>query len=214
MEKIEEDRGKNKLIQGIREDAIKEADKILSDARAYVKERLAAAEAKASQIMDEAQKKGDEQAALVKRNMEAAIAVEKRRIELRVREDIISRAIDEVKKALYAMIGGPGYRDVLIGWITEAAIGLNTSSARVNTSSREKETLDEKLLRDAEAEIKKITGRNVALSMSKEEPALAQGVVLVAEDGKTAFNNQVPTRLLRYGPEIRRKIHEAFSGEV
>ena len=41
----------------------------------------------------------------------------------------------------------------------------------------------------------------------------AQGVVLTAADGRTAFNNQVPTRMLRRQREIRKLIYDVlFTG--
>jgi vacuolar-type H+-ATPase subunit E/Vma4 len=214
MDKSEDDKGKSNLIHGIQEDAQREAGRILKDAETYVRERQAAGEKKISSIMEEAKKKAEEQVNAVKRNMEAAITVEKRRIELRVRDRIIQEALEDVKKALYKMIDRPDYRKILIDWIVEAAIGLNVARAFVNASVKEKVIIDDKLLREAEEEIKKLTGKKVKLVRSKKDPLLAQGVVLMAENGKIAFNNQVPTRLLRYGSEIRRKIHETLFGDI
>jgi vacuolar-type H+-ATPase subunit E/Vma4 len=213
MDKRENDEGKSKLISGIQEDAQGEAERILEDAATYVKERRLAGENKIARILEEAKKKAEEQVNAVKRNMEATIAVEIRRIELRVRDRIIQEALEEVKKALFEMIGSQNYRKIIIDWIVEAAIGLNAASAEVNVSIKEKGMIDDTLLGEAEEEIKNLTGKKVRLIRSEKEPLLAQGVVLTAENGKTAFNNQVSTRLLRYGSEIRRKIHEALFGD-
>jgi vacuolar-type H+-ATPase subunit E/Vma4 len=213
MDKMEDDEGKKKLIHGIRDDAKKESERILADAEKYITERHTAGEQRIDRIMEEAKKKAEEQVNAVKRNIDATIAVEKRRIELRIRDRIIQEALEKVKKVLFEMIGSPNYRKILMDWIVEAAIGLNAAGAEVNASVKEKELIDDSLLGKAEEEVKKMTGKKVRLIRSEKEPLLAQGVVLTAENGKIAFNNQVTTRLLRYGTEIQRKIHEALFGD-
>jgi len=48
------------------------------------------------------------------------------------------------------------------------------------------------------------------LILSEEEPLKSQGVVLTAADGRTAFNNQVKTRILRHKREIQTLIYNAL----
>ncbi len=62
----------------------------------------------------------------------------------------------------------------------------------------------------AAALVKKQTGEAVTLSLSKAEPMSLQGVILTSEDGRTAFNNQVKTRLSRNQRQIKRLIHNAL----
>ena len=59
-----------------------------------------------------------------------------------------------------------------------------------------------------EKRIKKILGFGVVLKVSEEQPLHAQGVVLTAQDGRTAFNNQIHTRMLRKQREIRKHIYD------
>ncbi len=49
-----------------------------------------------------------------------------------------------------------------------------------------------------------LTGGKISIKKSDENPLFAQGIVLTSINHKTAFNNQVPTRLLRYQSEMRK----------
>ncbi|MDT8303525.1 MAG: hypothetical protein RQ760_18745, partial [Sedimentisphaerales bacterium] len=53
------------------------------------------------------------------------------------------------------------------------------------------------------------TNKQAQLKLSDAEPLKYQGVVLTAADGRTAFNNQVKTRMLRKQHEIQILIYNA-----
>ena len=66
------------------------------------------------------------------------------------------------------------------------------------------------MLDRAAAQVKKQTGTAVTLTVADAVPLPIQGVLLTAEDGRTAFNNQVKTRLSRNQRQIKRLIHDAL----
>ena len=117
---------------------------------------------------------------------------------------------DRVKQKLARMKGESKYKSVLVDWITEAAIGLDAESAQINASQKERELVDPELLAKVAKRISEHTGRQMALCLSDAEPLNAQGVVLTAADGRTAFNNQVATRMLRRQREIQTLIYNAL----
>jgi vacuolar-type H+-ATPase subunit E/Vma4 len=92
--------------------------------------------------------------------------------------------------------------------IVEAAVGLGANSALVNATVEERALIDESLLEEAKKRVKELTGRDVELRLSTEQPLSRQGVVLTAIDGKTAYNNQVEMRFLRFYPRIRKHIYK------
>jgi vacuolar-type H+-ATPase subunit E/Vma4 len=98
----------------------------------------------------------------------------------------------------------------LIGWLTEAAIGLDAKSARVDASAQELRLIDERMLSEVSRRVRRQTGRQIELTLSDEEPLKSQGVVLTAADGRTAFNNQVRTRMLRKKREIQMLIYNTL----
>jgi vacuolar-type H+-ATPase subunit E/Vma4 len=129
---------------------------------------------------------------------------------LKVREDVSQRILTESSRKLAAMVGTPGYRAILKGWIAEAALGLNAPEAEVLASGPEMAQIDEVLLREAAAELKALSGVEVRLRRSSGHPSAGQGVMVTSADGRMAFNNQVATRIERYQSEIRRLIYESL----
>ena len=207
--------GTDKLINGIQNDAHKEAEKILAQARQDIEARISAGDIQAKAIINNAEKRMLEQSVFIKERMAGNIAVETQRISLRVKKELINNIISIVKTDIQSLIKSSDYRQILIAWIVEAAIGLNAEEAEVNASVKEIPFLDEKTLTSAETAVKNLTGQTVKLMLSDKDPLPLQGIVLTAADGKTAFNNQVHTRFLRYKSQIQRIIYkELYSEQV
>lgn len=202
-----QDRG---LIEGIAADARAEAERLVEEARRAGEERLKAAQAQSLRILQEAREKADSQARSVHDQALSSIRIEGRRTSLAVREEALRRVIRRARERLSALSDTDEYRRVLLGWIVEAAIGLNVPEALVNVSAGERRFLDPGLLREAERRVKELTGRKVSLKAASGDPLVGQGVVLVSADGRVEFNNQVSTRLLRYQSEIRSIVFEAL----
>jgi vacuolar-type H+-ATPase subunit E/Vma4 len=144
----------------------------------------------------------------------SSIHVETRRISLKKRGEILKEIIARVEKRLAERIGDKGYKELLVNWIVEAAIGLNADKAVINASKKERPLIDSDMLRAAEAKIREFINKKVELSVSGEEEPLAQGVILYTTDKTMAFNNQIPTRLLRYQSEIRKLIYDELFKEL
>jgi vacuolar-type H+-ATPase subunit E/Vma4 len=196
------------LIAGIAQDAEAEVRRMLDEASKAAQERRDATEKQASGILEEARRKAEEQARNLSRQIASTAKMEVKRIGLRVREQATRMVIEQVRSRLAQMIGSPEYREALIGWIVEAAMGLSLPEAEVNASAAELALIDERLLSEVQERVSELTGRKVRLFKSKADPLVGQGVMLVGREGRLAFNNQVSTRLLRRQTEIRKKIHE------
>lgn len=200
------------LIAGIEEEASAEAERILSEARKYAQEKLSDAKCQAQSIIEDAQRKAQVQANIARSRVLAGLKTEIKRKSMRIRESIVQDVIEKAKSEIRAMASKPDYREVLQNWIVESAIGLGADSAVVNASAEELALIDETLLERAKERVKQLTGREVELRLSTEQPLSRQGVVLTAADGKTAYNNQVETRFLRFYPRIRNLIYERLFG--
>lgn len=198
------------LIAGIAQDAEAEAQRILEEAAKAARERREATERQAAALLEEARSKAAEQAQNLKRQIGAGAKLEVKRIALRVREQATRLVIEQARSRLHQMTASPEYREVLIGWIVEAAIGLSLPEAMVNASVPELALIDEPLLAEVQARVLELTGRKVRLFKADSEPLVGQGVVLIGREGRLAFNNQVSTRLLRRQTEIRKIIYETL----
>jgi len=200
------------LISGIESDARKEADKILGEAKKRASELRMYTEKQIESILREAEEKARTQSEAIKKKVLSGVEIEVKRKSLYLKEKIFSEVLSRVKEEFKSLIQTPSYRTVLLNWIVEAAVGLGVDEAIVSTSKNEQHLIDEELLRRAEKQVSDILGKNVKLRLSRNS-GTQQGIVLTASDGRTAFNNQVATRLLRYQQKIRDLIYTQLFGE-
>ncbi len=200
------------LISGIENDARKEADKILGEAKKRAEELRMYTEKQVESILREAEEKARSQSEAIKKKVLSGVEIEVKRKFLYLKEKIFSEVLSRVKEEFKNLIQTPSYRTVLLNWIVEAAVGLGVAEAIVSTSKNEEHLIDEELLRRAEKQVSDILGKNVKLRLSRNS-GTQQGIVITASDGRTAFNNQVATRLLRYQRKIRDLIYTQLFGE-
>jgi len=92
--------------------------------------------------------------------------------------------------------------------VVEAAIGLGADEAEVNASPDELRLIDAAFLKEARDKVKELVLRKVTVTRSASTPLLLQGIVMSSADGRTAYNNQIRTRLLRNQSAIRKLIYE------
>jgi len=198
------------LISGIVQDAGREAERVLAEAKKAAEERIKAAEDQARVVIQQAESKAEEQAARIRTQSASSARMERRRISLKLREQAAQEVLSRVRQRLAQMVGAPEYRDVLLAWIVEGAIGLGAAEATVNASARERSQIDKKMLQEAEIKVKELTGKKITLAVASGDPLVPQGVVVKAADGRVEFNNQVATRLLRRQSELRKQIQDVL----
>ncbi|MHC4752777.1 MAG: V-type ATP synthase subunit E [Planctomycetota bacterium] len=208
MESVEKE--KAALISGIETDARAEEQEIIKEAENKAAEKRKYSEKKIESLLNDARKKAEEQAEAVRRKIISSVELEVKRRSMHVQDSVIQEIMHKVEKKLNSKTTDTNYRSVLIDWISEAAVGLDVESAQINASEKERKMIDEQLLSEVTGKIHTQTGRQVALTMSDEQPLKSQGVVLTAGDESTAFNNQVKTRMLRNKREILTLIYNTL----
>jgi len=205
-----EEQGKAALIASIEVDAKSEEERILKEAENQAAEKKQYAEKKAEAILNESRQQADEQSQSIKRRILSDADSEIKRLFLKQQDVIMQDIIDRAEKRIYSMIDDPGYRDVLINWIIEAAIGLDVESAQINASEKERLLIDEQMLSEVKARVKDAGGKTLEMTLSQLHPLESQGVILTASGGRVAFNNLVKTRLSRTQREIRMAIYNTL----
>ena len=198
------------LIEGIAQDAEAEGRRLVQEAEKAGAERREATGRQAEGILEEARRKAAEQAESLRRQAASTAKMQAKRIGLRVREQAARQVLERARARLEELAGAPEYREILLGWIVEAAVGLGLTEATVNASARELPLLDERLLAEAQRRVRELAGRTVSLAKAEGEPLAGQGVVLVGRGGRLAYNNQVSTRLLRRQTEVRKMIYDGL----
>ncbi|MBN1685580.1 MAG: hypothetical protein JW852_02950 [Spirochaetales bacterium] len=204
---MEKEEARQEIIGGIRSEAEAQAAGIIADARKAAEDQIKAAGRQAVRIKEEAEEKAAKQIAAIEREAATRLTAARRRMKLemaeRVYQHIISRCTEELEK----LIGSGRYGKMLEDWIVQAAVGLRAESAVVNCSSAEHEAAAA-VLPKAEERARSITGKQITLTFSDDRPLANQGVMITSADGRTAFNNQVQSRIFRMQTEIRKLVHD------
>ncbi len=201
--------GQSELIAGIEREAAEEIERLTKDAAKSLAERRETSRKQIEGILADAERRAEEQSKIVRKEAHAQEAVETHRIELKSRDDLFAGVLARVRARLAGLIGSPDYQEILVAWIVEAAVGLGEDRATVNASKEERSLLAGALPK-AERKVAELTGRAISLSESSDPPISGQGVVLTSATSRTAFNNQVETRLLRFRTAIQKMIYEAI----
>ncbi len=202
------------IVAGILADADAEAARILAEAGSYAVQSAARAADQAATIAREPAAKAEAQAAVIQADTLAKATIESRKRSLRLQESLSGVIVERAAATIAALVAQPGYRDILRLWIVEALVGLSAEAATVNASMAELPLIDEALLREAEAEALAATGKATRLRRVEGDPVIGQGVYLLAEGGRLAYDNRVATRFERNKAEIRKLIYEALNDKV
>jgi vacuolar-type H+-ATPase subunit E/Vma4 len=194
------DLGANPLLDGIIANAKAESATILERASAEEFELAEMYRLKIQEAKDAEQRAMQAQLDEILRKEESAMRNTQRKSVLQQGDYLWSLVMDSVSRKMGVLVSKPSYKEILVHWIAEAVIGLDRDTAVVRCSFKEKVT--PQMLKEAEALVLANTGRIVSLSFNNE-PLSAQGVVVSSVDGKVAYNNQVATRIGRYGRELK-----------
>lgn len=205
--------GRDALIEGILEQARREVGEIEEKARKTEEDRMNAARKQAEAVGKEADIRIEEQLKVIERESASSVSIEIHRMRLRNRDRIVQDALGAVLRRFEGLVGEKRYREILLGWIAEGMIGLGAEKAKINASAEEMRMIDGSLLEAAEEKVRSLTGRRVRVEKSDDAPLLPRGVILEASGGRLIYNNQIPTRMLRYQSEIRKLITEALFSE-
>ncbi|MBN1760127.1 MAG: hypothetical protein JW863_17505 [Chitinispirillaceae bacterium] len=202
--------GTSLIIEGIAADARQQAEALLAEGKKMAEERIAFARGKADKITREAEGKARLQADTVRQTVLSGINVALKREKLQAQDGLLKEVLARAGEKIAGMIATPAYRNILAAWITEAAAGLDVPVARVNASAAERKLIDTALLGEAAKNAENICNHPVSLSLADAPPLAGQGVVVTAADGRTAFNNQVATRLRRHESAIRNLVYDTM----
>ena len=204
------EQGKEALISGIQADVHEQEGQIIQEAERQAEEKRKNADQKVASILDDARQKAGQQAETIGRKAVSAVELEIKQQTLRLRAELVQGIMARVEDRLSCLVDHPEYRDVLIDWMTEAAVGLDVRSATVNASEKERALIDDECLGKVMERVGKQTGKTVALTVSDADPLGIQGVVLTDSDGRMAYNNQVRTRMQRFQRRILTLIYDAL----
>jgi vacuolar-type H+-ATPase subunit E/Vma4 len=188
------------LFDGILQSAQKESDTILANYKKEAEQLEATYVKKIEQAVQAETKATENRLAQIQRAEESTIRNLQRRHDVSYSQRLRLLVLDLVAKKMENLVDSKRYKEVLIGWIAEAAIGLDQSEAIVNYSF--KESVDQTMLDEATKLIKKAIGKDVKLHLGTNS-LTSLGIEVTSLDKKVAYNNQVATRLIRHERDLK-----------
>ena len=196
------------LVSAIHSEAAQEVEKILSEAKKEADRKMLYAERQAESILSEARNKAETHSEQLHRQALAEVSIEIKRRTMKIQEEVFGDIVDKAVDKIQTRAAVPDFKQILLMHIVEAAVGLDAPAARINASEKQLPLIAEDVLREAEKKVEALTGKVVRLSLSDQAPLRKLGVVLTAEDNRTAYDNSFDTRLVRKSTEIRQFIYD------
>ncbi len=199
------------IIDGILADAREEAEKVRSEAKSRVEDRRMLLSGRVQRVKDDASSEAKKRIEEINRRTDAEISRAQRRGELARRRDVLAAVQRRARERIVEMSrdGSDAYRQAVIGWIVEGALGLEGTELTVSVAAGETGLLDE-LLEEAQRTAREVGRRDVTLTAAGEPHGGSPGVVVSSPDGRTLYDNRVDSRIRRHETEIRRLVYETL----
>lgn len=200
------------MCQKIIEEAQAEADKLLSRAKTTADQRLKLAEQEAKSKAAKEHKQAQAQADHIRTKTLSSVAVEKQRIILEKRGELIQHVMEEIATAIRAFSSSKQYASFLKQSIIEALSALDTDKATIMIGEKDIADVVEKALNELKKELPSQYKLKVTLELDKARHGQT-GVIVTGADNQIRINNTLEERLAIQEDDIRRHIHERLFGE-
>jgi vacuolar-type H+-ATPase subunit E/Vma4 len=194
---------KSVLIDSIKKEAQDEAQKILDSAHRVVKERTRSTDEQIMKMKAENDAKQNQQVHIIAQNGMRKIESLKRKQLLALKADLVNHVVDRVKEKFNALLTQPEFREMIIGWTVEAALGLAESDPVIKASASCRSMIDDDFLTRAVQRYRELTGKELTITLASDVISRGIGIVLEAKNGKTGYNNLLETRLDRQRDTIQ-----------
>jgi len=197
--------GHDALIEEIKNDARKKADRIAHKAEreaAEIREKAEReAEAARLEILQSAQKKADAERNVIL----ATVAVDAKRIEMDVKELAVNQAFYEAEEKI--KLREFDYLQSLSRLIAAAAKELGDDELRVALNEKDFDNLDHSALSER---VNRMLVQPAALFFERDNPLSSGGAVVKSTDGRRICDNTYSARMLRTRDDLRQKIAQVL----
>lgn len=180
------------LLEGLAQEAQREADGIIGAARQRAAETIARAEREAARLVAESEADGRREGEREARRRVALARIEARQDELREREAQVARAIDAARRRLEERASGPEAGELLVGLVASAARALGEQRVRLRVRAEDHAGLAAAL-----------AGKGLEPSFD-EEPLAELGALVRSEDGRRLVDATLAGILRLRRPAARR----------
>lgn len=218
--------GATEIVEKIKEEAVSEETRIISEAKEKAKLKLEEAKAqievqKKNFIVAEERKGVEERERMVR-----AARLNARKLKWQSEEGLIANVLEESMKRITEVkkegFKGSSYSNILAGLIKDAAMSIIAGSGGTSTSTSRGGSELNVILSDEDADASFVTpdmlnkiadeiragagGVKVHLSLSDDRIRSAGGVIVRGKDEKIEVNNTFEQRMARFSTSLREEI--------
>ena len=201
------------LINSIKKAADIEAKRILDDASRIVEDRKKSTNEQITKLKNDTIEKEKRLLDVIAQDGERKIASLKRKQLLELKEKIVNTVIERVKEKFNSLVSEPEFKEMMIEWSVEAALGLEESDAILKISDSCTPFANDAFCNEIARRYKEITDKKITLSLIPDAIQKGHGIMLEANNGKTAYNNLLENRLYRYKDKIEALVLEDVFNE-
>jgi vacuolar-type H+-ATPase subunit E/Vma4 len=145
---------------------------------------------------------------------DGTVEVVLRKNELELRYAVVAKVMSLVMDQLHALTTQSDYERILMAWVVEATLALDTTEVDVQVGKRELVLLSDDFLAQTQAQLLAQFGRNTILQRHASGAHDDMGPMVKTLDGKMAYNNTLTARLERYKKQIQQVIFQELFGKV
>ncbi|RPH93190.1 MAG: hypothetical protein EHM72_16575 [Calditrichaeota bacterium] len=186
------------LIDSIKKEAHDEAQKILDSAYHVVEERRKNTDEQIKKIRADNDAKENQQVHVITQNGMRKIESLKRKQLLALKAEIVNHVVDRVKEKFDAFLSQPEFKEMIMGWTVEAALGLAESDPVLRAAASCRPFIDDAFLDQAANRYRELTGKDVTFTLAPDVITKGLGIVLESKNGKTGYNNLLENRIDRH----------------
>lgn len=191
------------LIDSIKKEAHDEAQKILDSAYRVVEERKKSTDEQIMKIKADNDEKASQQVNAIAQDGIRKIESLKRKQMLALKTEIVNHVIERVNEKFNDLLSQPEYKEMMIEWTVEAALGLAEKDPILRVTASCRPLIDDVFLNQAAQRYRELTGEDIIFTLAPEVITKGYGIVLESKNGKMGYNNLLETRLDRHKDTIQ-----------
>jgi len=190
----------------------KETETLLERSHNAAADRLKKAECEAQSYRERVLADARKRSEIERKKLLSRARLEIRREELQMKEDIIQKVFASSIRRVREMRGSEDYRTLLLGLVTEAVIGIESSEVDLFVSDDDIASITQEFLDDVwnlvssrESQPPQISVRGIS---ELEDFDDLIGAVVESGDGRIVYNNSLRTRIERREHQLRKLVSD------
>ena len=201
----EPDSSRQSLLKEIQEQSQTEIAAVMEQAEKEARKILEEARNQAERIKSEQLQKAENMAEGIKRKILSGVHLETKKQTLHIREEIIAKIYDNVKKKLDKFRETDAYVPFVEKIVIQGVEALHCNTIQIIAGEKEKKLLTRSMLSKLEKQVAGKGQKKLTLTLS-DETLKESGVICISSDGRVRFDNRFSTRIQRMNSDMRLEI--------